>query len=138
MNEFAVPQNYFLIFEGTMAIALDKPHITFGRSHDNVVIVDDPRVSRHHMEIRVIRDHFVVFDLNSSGGTYVNGQRVNQGILYQDDLISLAGVNFIFTNDLKAPSGDTNPISPAGPGLHKTAILTTGSLKMHDKKYGWR
>lgn len=127
---------YYLVFEGTMAIPLDAVHLKFGRSHDNNVVIDDPRVSRHHMEIRVIRDHFVIFDLNSSGGTYVNGQRVNQGILYAGDQISLAGVNFIFTNELKSPSGGTNPISPEGPGIRKTAVLNTSSLRK-EKKSWW-
>ena len=48
----------------------------------------------------IVRDRFVLFDLNSSGGTFVNGQRTDQSILYPGDVISLAGVTLIFGQDL--------------------------------------
>ncbi len=97
----SVPPNTFLIREGVKAIPLKKAYITIGRNHENMVVVDDPRVSRRHAELRVIRGNFVIFDLNSAGGTYVNGQRTNQGILYSGDLISLAGVNFVISQDTR-------------------------------------
>ena len=100
-----IPSNIFLIREGVKAIPLDKASITIGRSHDNMIVVDDPRISRHHAMIRVIRGNFVIIDLNSTGGTYLNGQRTSQRILYSGDIISLAGVNFVFSHD-------THPISP--------------------------
>ncbi len=77
--EITVPENFVLIFKGAKAISL-KQHITsIGRSHDNTIVIDDPRISRHHLEIRFINDHFVMFDLQSTGGTFINGKRVNQG-----------------------------------------------------------
>lgn len=132
----SVPQNAFLIMAGTQAIPLNQPHVTIGRSHDNTVVLDDPRVSRRHLEIRVIRDHFVLFDLNSSGGTYVNGQRVNQGILYTGDVISLAGVSLVFMQDTRLRAPGTDPLSPLGPGERNTAIFNPATDK--DKKgRGW-
>ena len=86
-------------------------------------VLDDPRVSRKHIEIRVIRDHFVIFDLNSSGGTYVNGQRVNQGILYPGDLISLAGVNMVFTRDTRFMHQNDASGQAMGPGQRPTAVF---------------
>jgi pSer/pThr/pTyr-binding forkhead associated (FHA) protein len=124
MADNPVPENAFLIREGVKAIPLNKVHITIGRSHDNKIVVDDPRVSRHHAEIRVIRGNFVLFDLNSSGGSYVNGQRASQGILYPGDLISLAGVSFIFTQDTRLISRGTDTL-PVGPGDRHTAIFRT-------------
>jgi pSer/pThr/pTyr-binding forkhead associated (FHA) protein len=119
-----IPPNMFLIMEGVKAIPLDKVHITIGRSQDNKIVVDDPRVSRHHMEIRVIRKQFVLFDLASTGGTYVNNQRTSQIILYPGDIISLAGVSFVFMRDRRLTSR-TDPNSPTGPGNRNTAIFNT-------------
>lgn len=119
-----IPPNIFLIMEGVKAIPLDKTHITIGRSQDNTIVVDDPRVSRHHMEIRVIRKQFVLFDLASTGGTYVNNQRTSQIILYPGDIISLAGVNFVFMRDRRLTSR-TDLNSPTGPGNRNTAIFNT-------------
>jgi pSer/pThr/pTyr-binding forkhead associated (FHA) protein len=122
-TEIEIPENVFLIFQGVKAFPLDQPLISIGRSHDNTIVIDDPRISRHHIEIRVVQDHFVVFDLHSTGGTYVNGQRVNQGLLYPGDLISLAGVNLVFIQDnLLTGRGKANTDS-IGPGVHSTAIF---------------
>jgi pSer/pThr/pTyr-binding forkhead associated (FHA) protein len=123
-----IPPNVFLIMEGVKAIPLDHIRITIGRSHDNILVIDDPRVSRHHAEIRVIRGGFVLFDLNSSGGTYLNGRRTNQGILYPGDLISLAGVNFIFTQDTRFATRATDKLTPEGPGKRATVIFD-GSVR---------
>jgi pSer/pThr/pTyr-binding forkhead associated (FHA) protein len=133
-EEVSIPANVFLVFEGTKAIPLDKPHITVGRSHDNTIVLDDPRVSRHHMEIRVIRDHFVLFDLNSSGGTFVNGQRVGQAILYLGDTISLAGVNLVFMQDNRLSTRSVDPAITAGPGMRSTAIFNPSPETGRDKK----
>ena len=50
-----------------------------------------------------IRDHFVLFDVGSSGGTYVNGQRISQGLLYPGDIISLAGIDLVFMQGTRLP-----------------------------------
>lgn len=121
-----IPENVFLILEGRKAIPLSELIFSIGRSHDNALVLDDPRVSRHHAEIRVIRDHFILFDLNSSGGTYVNGQRVGQGLLYPGDLISLAGVNLIFTQDTRLVNRNADSSGRiVGPGQRPTAVFNT-------------
>jgi pSer/pThr/pTyr-binding forkhead associated (FHA) protein len=126
-----IPPNMFLIMEGVKAIPLDKTHITLGRSQDNTIVVDDPRVSRHHMEIRVIHKQFVLFDLASSGGTHVNNQRTSQVILYPGDTISLAGVNFFFIMDRRLIRR-TDPHSPTGPGDRNTVILNTSKFPRNE------
>jgi pSer/pThr/pTyr-binding forkhead associated (FHA) protein len=128
-----IPPYTFLIMEGVRAIPLDKVRITIGRSLDNLLVVDDPRVSRRHAEIRVIRGGFVLFDLKSSGGTYLNGRRIEQGILYPGDLISLAGVKFVFTQDTRFTGQGTNPLSPGGPGKRQTVIFNS-SIKSNKSK----
>ncbi len=121
--EISIPENVFLIFQGEKAIPLNQAIVSIGRGHDNIIVIDDPRVSRHHVEIRVIKDRFVIFDLQSTGGTYINGQRLNQGLLYQGDLISLAGINMVFIQDRQLLTRDRSDINQVGPGVHATAIM---------------
>lgn len=99
------PLNAFLILGGSQVIPLDRSVINIGRRLDNHVVIDDSRVSRNHAQLRIVRDQFVLFDLNSTGGTFVNGQRTNQSVLYPGDVISLAGVSLIFGQDLPAGHG---------------------------------
>jgi hypothetical protein len=107
----SMPTNAFLVLGGTQIIPLAQQVINIGRRLDNHVVVDDPRVSRNHAQMRVIKGRFVIFDLESSGGTFVNGQRTNQSILYPGDVISLAGVTLVYGQDLPvghAPTEQTH------------------------------
>jgi hypothetical protein len=99
-NPVRIPKNAFMILEGTKIIPLDKAVMNIGRRLDNQIVITDPRVSRNHAQLRIVRDRFVIFDLNSSGGLYVNGHRTNQCVLYPGDVISLAGVNLLFGHDI--------------------------------------
>lgn len=122
-----IPENAFLIVEGVKVFPLKQPVINIGRRLDNNVVVDDPRVSRNHAQLRAIKGRYVVFDLNSTGGTFVNGQRANQSVLYPGDVISLAGVSLIFGQDNPLPRpdlADTSPFNDASAN-RKTAVIHT-------------
>ena len=48
-----------------------------GRDADNDIVIDDDKVSEEHTRIRVDEEgRFVVWDLASTNGTYVNGERI--------------------------------------------------------------
>jgi hypothetical protein len=76
-----------------------------GRKSNNHIIFDDLRVSRNHAQIRQIFKEYVLFDTGSSGGTFVNGERISQCTLKSGDVISLAGVKLIFSRE--GSSSDT-------------------------------
>jgi pSer/pThr/pTyr-binding forkhead associated (FHA) protein len=121
----AVPESAFLIIDGVKEFPLKKPVVNVGRRLDNDLVIDDPRVSRHHAQLRAIKSRYVLFDLNSSGGTFINGQRTSQTVLYPGDVISLAGVSLIFGQDIPLPQRDlgrTGPRSQAGAD-RATAII---------------
>lgn len=107
-----MPENAFLIVEGVKVFPLKLPVVNIGRRLDNQLIIDDPRVSRNHAQLRTIKGRYVIFDLNSTGGTFVNGQRTSQSVLYPGDVISLAGVALIFGQDSPPPHPDLKDTSP--------------------------
>ena len=80
-----VPENAFLIVEGVKVYPLNESVVNIGRRLENQLVIDDPRVSRNHAQLRSIKGRFVLFDLNSTGGTFVNGQRTSQTVLYPGD-----------------------------------------------------
>jgi hypothetical protein len=106
------PANAFLIVEGVKVFPLTMPVINIGRRLDNQLVIDDPRVSRNHSQLRAIKGRYVIFDLNSTGGTFVNGQRTNQSVLYPGDVVSLAGVALIFGQDNPPPRPDLKETAP--------------------------
>jgi len=139
----AIPENAFLIIEGVKVHPLKESVINIGRRLENHVVIDDPRISRNHAQLRAIKGRFVLFDLNSTGGTFVNGQRTSQTVLYPGDVISLAGVALIFGQDnppLRPDLVGTSPLSDPGASERPTATMDnntvdikTGGLSMDDK-----
>ena len=110
-----IPENAFLIVEGVKVHPLTESVVNIGRRLENQLVIDDPRVSRNHAQLRAIKGRFVLFDLNSTGGTFVNGQRTSQTVLYPGDVISLAGVALIFGQDNPPPRPDMGGTSPMNP-----------------------
>jgi hypothetical protein len=126
----------FLIVGGTKVFSLDHAVTNIGRRLDNHLVVDDPRVSRYHAQIRYVRGRFIIFDLNSTGGTFVNGQRTTQSVLYPGDVISLAGLPIVFGQDNPpSPSvpNDTAPIS-RNPNNDRTTAILNNPPPQNDKK----
>jgi hypothetical protein len=136
LDDSKLPENAFLIVEGVKVFPLTLPVVNIGRRLDNQLIIDDPRVSRNHAQLRTIKGRYVVFDLNSTGGTFVNGQRTSQSVLYPGDVISLAGVALIFGQDNPPPRPDLKETAP----LHRntpdrpTAVLKEHSTAKFNKK----
>ncbi len=107
-----LPANSFLIVDGTRILPLNQSVINIGRRPDNQIAIEDPRVSRLHAQLRAIKGRFVIFDLDSTGGTYVNSQRINQCALYPGDVISLAGYPLVYGQEA-AGIGETQRYSPS-------------------------
>lgn len=53
--------------------------ITIGRSTDNSVVIDSKLASRHHALIQKIKEEYFLKDLDSTNGTFLNGQRISGG-----------------------------------------------------------
>jgi hypothetical protein len=50
--------------------------VRVGRASDNEIAIDNQRVSRYHAQLRWVESSWLVYDLDSTNGTYVDGQRV--------------------------------------------------------------
>jgi pSer/pThr/pTyr-binding forkhead associated (FHA) protein len=105
-----VPEEAFLVIDGVKVFPLTESVVTIGRRLGNTLVIDDTRVSRLHAQLRAINNRYVLFDLESSGGTFLNGRKINQAVVYPGDVISLAGVDLIY--------GQKNP--PPRPDLKQT------------------
>jgi len=68
-----------VILEGDKSgqmVRLDRREITIGRSPDSDLIVDDEYASTHHAKLVLINNDWLIQDLNSTNGTYLDGGRV--------------------------------------------------------------
>ena len=74
-------------------------------------MISDPEVSQEHAQLRLVRGHYKIFDLNSAGGTFVNGEKVNESLLSTGDVISLGGIPLVFGCDQNGDLERTQEIS---------------------------
>jgi CRP-like cAMP-binding protein len=68
---------------------LDGRVVTLGRAIDCEILLPDNGVSRRQCRIRWADDSYLLEDLDSSNGTYVNGSRITTAQLYNGDLIQV-------------------------------------------------
>ena len=70
---------------------------TVGRAPRADFVVDAPLVSRLHCRLTLRDDGVLVEDLESTNGTFVNGERVQKGLLASGDRLRVGRVEFAVT-----------------------------------------
>lgn len=68
-------------------IMLDAQTVEIGRSEDCSLYVDSPQVSRRHACVQKVLGHYIVADLHSTNGTFVNNRRIDHQPLQDGDQI---------------------------------------------------
>jgi len=82
-----------------------RSEINLGREKGNAVVVADQKVSRHHANLTPIDETFIITDLGSANGTYVNGVLIAQPTrLKNNDRIGIGDTTFLFTVDEPDPN----------------------------------
>ncbi|GBD36021.1 Sensor protein FixL [bacterium HR36] len=76
---------------------LEASVVPVGRDASNVIRLHDTEVSRRHAEFRRTAEGYVVVDLGSSNGTWVNSQRVQQHLLQTGDRIRLGQTVLLYS-----------------------------------------
>src|SRR5581483_707919 len=78
--------------------------LTLGRDPANQVAIDDVSVSRRHCMIAQDGEQFIIRDLGSHNGTFVNGSAIEERVLNNGDRISIGSSVFEFTTGSGTPS----------------------------------
>jgi pSer/pThr/pTyr-binding forkhead associated (FHA) protein len=83
---------------------LEGDQVTIGRELSNDIILPEPKVSRYHIRLERVRRGYILHDLKTSNGTFINRHRINLPTLLQPgDYIAIAdAVEMWFTDDLDA------------------------------------
>lgn len=92
---------------------LDKPRMVVGREPKCDVHIDNLGISREHCVFEQRGGAFLVLDLNSSNGTYVNGRKVTEHFLNHDDEIIIGKYMLKFKNASQVVKGDEKPAETA-------------------------
>lgn len=94
---------------------IDKENSVLGRDGSCDYVVEDDSVSRQHVRIRKEGDAFVLFDLGSGNGSYVNGEPVQRVELQDGDVLKV-GETLILFKDAKPRVSLQVADAPPNPG----------------------
>jgi len=96
--------------------------LTIGRLPDSDLVIDNPAVSGHHARVFLDGQQYVVEDLRSRNGTYVNEKHVIRHSLQTGDVLLVGKHKLVFDGAAEAEVPTATPVLPT---LGKTAYLDT-------------
>jgi len=106
------------VLEGKV-IDLIEERITVGRAVDNTIRVEDGTVSHHHAVLLLDGSDYKLRDLNSTNGTRVNGLRIVETKLHNDDQVRFGSVELRFESDVKQAN---QPLPPTQTGVDLSQV----------------
>ena len=77
-------------------LTLNKNITKVGKRESNDLILADKTVSRNHVEIEYASDSFLLRDLGSTNGTFVNGERITTAHLQDGDRITVGRTTMLY------------------------------------------
>jgi NADPH-dependent 2,4-dienoyl-CoA reductase/sulfur reductase-like enzyme/pSer/pThr/pTyr-binding forkhead associated (FHA) protein len=109
------PQGRAMGTVGTLR--LDSGHVIkiqdrmkIGSSPDSDLMLSGPRIEAEHAEIKREQENFVLNDLKTSTGTYVNAARIaGPYVLQHQDLLQVGTAQLTFIKQVTAPRAETGP-----------------------------
>ncbi len=89
--------------------AVGKHPVTIGRLPDNMIVIDNPAVSGRHARVFREGNHYVVEDLKSTNGTFVNEKPIGRHTLLEGDVVLVGKHSLVFS----LAGGDQAPMDDA-------------------------
>jgi hypothetical protein len=112
-----------------------KGRVTLGTQDDNSLVLSGDGISRNHTEIVVKGGKWVVRDLASRNGTWVNGKKIDEHVLADGDQIQIGSVGLTFASAASTPAAAAVPAAgareaaAAPPPPKKTAVDPAAAAK---------
>jgi len=100
----------------TQDLKVDK--ITIGRVEDNTFQIAEPSVSSHHCEVLLRGSDVLVRDLNSTNGTFINGEKITEGTLKVGQVLRLGQIEMRLDTDA--------PPAPMKKPIDQTMVMQRG------------
>ena len=100
----------------TQELKVDKT--TIGRVEDNTFQIAEPSVSSHHCEVLLRGSEVLIRDLNSTNGTFINGEKVTERVIKPGQILRLGQVELRLETDA--------PAAPAKKQIDQTLVMQRG------------
>lgn len=111
----------------TQELKVDKT--TIGRLEDNTFQIAEASVSSHHCEVLLRGSDVVVRDLNSTNGTFINGEKVTEKVMKPGQILRLGQIELRLETDAPAASAKKH--------LDQTLVMQRG-VSLNELEQGSR
>ena len=102
---------------------------TIGRVEDNAFQIPEQSVSSHHCEVLLKGSDIVVKDLNSTNGTFINGEKITKKVLKPGQVLRLGQIELrLETDGAPATPADKKKVDP------NTRAITRGGVKLESEQ----
>ncbi|HEY5297649.1 MAG TPA: FHA domain-containing protein [Verrucomicrobiae bacterium] len=120
------------------ACELQTDRTTIGRVEDNTFQIADPSVSSHHCEIQLRGSDIVIRDLNSTNGSFINGNKIEESVLKPGQVLRLGQVELKLEAE-GTPAGMAAAVAsvPAKKPVDATMLVPRG-VSLSDLEKGGR
>jgi predicted component of type VI protein secretion system len=89
--------------EGETSFPLTRDAYTIGRHRNNDIVISDPKVSSFPRPHRPLAEGYVIVDLKSRNGSYINGKRIETGLLKTGDEVRMGTARLAYKVDYTGP-----------------------------------
>lgn len=129
VNETTSPSLVVFTGDRTWNIDLaDLERVSIGRDESSSIFIDANNVSRRHAEVRHEGDAFILKDLDSTNGTWVRGNKIDQYILQDGDAFQIGSAQIVYKSGFLEQSltmADEQLVLPTG---RRTVIFVPGMM----------
>jgi hypothetical protein len=124
----AVPR---FVLRGVSGAAFGKTYpvpgpVVIGRQQDCDISVASEEISRRHAQVKPTADGLLVEDLGSANGTYINGKRVQTGLMRPGEELRLDTIRFLLVApgmEMPATQRAPAPAAPKAGGGGKAGVI---------------
>jgi len=105
----------------------EKMPLTIGRNEKNLICIPNPSVSSKHAIIEPADNGFLLKDLHSKNGTFVNKTFINSHWLENGDIITIGKHTLDFSTTSSGPKSNKHKVEPSG--MSETVEIETGQFR---------
>ena len=108
VGEFSLDLTYSLKSKNGDIVKIFE-EIDVGRGTESGIYINDKKISRKHALLKVINDHLILEDLNSSNGTFLNGKKIDKEVtLKNSDVISFEKHEYTVIVEMQKSENEEN------------------------------
>ncbi len=143
-----VSSTYLIVDEEVIYEIAPNSVLNIGRLDTNDIVLDDYKVSREHAVLKYSGTEFMLVDLASTHGCYVNGERIDRGIVNFGDKIQIVSHDLRLSREMPVDIEESHSIPTPKKartldrrlkffgGLNEFALITLVQFLYQEKQSG--